>query len=664
MAVEEGEVGGGLLSNLTPRQRLVAMGSFVAIVVLLISLIVLLMGQKGEDKFVVIVKDLPAKSVGEAVAHLKEKKIAYEIRDEGHSIAVEKAKKDEAIIDLSMANLPHDGRVGFEIFGDKAGGFISTDFEKKVALQRAMNGELSRIVQKMNGIERAEVMIVVPEAQLFQEQQLPTTASVLVKLSGGGGFTQEQIEAITHLIASSVPGLKPQNVTISDTEGHMLAAGQGSGETESSKFNKELSKQLEIKKDIETKLQNKVTELLEKIVGPGHVQAKIEAKVNFDTTQMRIRNMTPVIDPKTNEPLPVAVKTLKERSTEPKFPEGGASMPGVSTNVANQTGTTATGTTQTSTSTTGAANTGGTINGDITTSSIKGTIAGTMSSNDKETDQKTMNFNNEEKLVTPAIGAIERLSASVTYQYGTPKAAAAGEEAAAEEGTGPKKLTEDDISKIVKDAIGYVENRDSLTVKEVVFDSTLQDMLKEQLAKADAAKKQIAWWWALVAGLVALVVGAGIGGALLGKKAPPPEAAGGFGGLPGGGDYAAIPGGPPGGAIPAPEGHGPEVAAPQDKVEVSRAPVTPPPDNPFGFLYGVEAETVANLLSSERLPTLVAVLAQLDPGQADDVITLLNPEIQSEVRSRLANNPVLPPMTQKMVSQSLKKRLQSLTAAV
>jgi flagellar motor switch protein FliG len=142
---------------------------------------------------------------------------------------------------------------------------------------------------------------------------------------------------------------------------------------------------------------------------------------------------------------------------------------------------------------------------------------------------------------------------------------------------------------------------------------------------------------------------------------------GGFAPVPGA-DFASVPGmgAPPGGAIPAPVPGmgGPEVAAPQDKLEVSRAPVTAPPDNPFGFLYGVEAETVANLLSSERLPTLVAVLAQLDPSQADEVINLLNPEIQSEVRSRLANNPVLPPMTQKMVSQSLKKRLQSIGASV
>lgn len=139
MAMDEGEVGGGVLSNLTPRQRIIAIGSFIAIVILSISLIFLLMQQKGDDRFVVIMKDLPNKSVGEAIEFLKEKKISYEIRDQGHALAVEKSKKDEAIIALSMVGLPKDGKVGFEIFGDKAGGFISTDFEKKVALQRAID---------------------------------------------------------------------------------------------------------------------------------------------------------------------------------------------------------------------------------------------------------------------------------------------------------------------------------------------------------------------------------------------------------------------------------------------------------------------------------------------------------------------------------------------
>ncbi|GIW22955.1 MAG: hypothetical protein KatS3mg068_1962 [Candidatus Sericytochromatia bacterium] len=651
MAMDEGEVGGGLLSNLTPRQRIIAIGSFIAIVVLSISLIFLLMQQKGEDRFVVIMKDLPTKSVGEAIEFLKEKKIAYEIRDQGHALAVEKSKKDEAIIALSMVGLPKDGKVGFEIFGDKAGGFISTDFEKKVALQRAMNGELSRLVEKMQGVERAEVMIVVPEPQLFQEQQLPTTASVLVKLSASGGFGQEQIDAITHLIASAVPGLKPQNVTIADAEGHVLASGQGAGESDTSKFSKELQKQLAIKRDLEAKYEAKIIQILEKIVGPGHVQPKVDIKMNFDAIQKRVREMTPVYD-KQGNPLPVAIKTLRERNTEPKFNEAGA--PGTIANTPINPGV-------------GQAPAGTVANNQQPNNqAVAGqegqnmiTINNQVAVQNRDSDQSTLNFNNIEQLVTPAMGAIERITASVTYQYGTPNLG--GEEAATEEGAGAKKLTEEEVSKIVKDAIGYVEGRDSITVKEVVFDDTLQKLLAEQMEKMDKAKKMIPWWVALVAGLVALIVGLGAGGALLSKKPPPPEAMP-MGGMPGG-EYAAIPGAPAGGAIPAPAGAAPEVASPQDKVEVSRAPVTPSPDNPFGFLYGVEAETVANLLSSERLPTLVAVLAQLDPSQANEVINLLNPEIQSEVRSRLANNPVLPPMTQKMVSQSLKKRLQSLVTS-
>lgn len=645
MAVEEGEVGGGLLGNLTPRQRIIAIGSFVAIVILLISLIVLLMGQKGEDKFITIMKDLPPKSVGEVVENLKEKNINYEIRDEGRSIAVERTKKDEAIIGLAMVGLPHDGRVGFEIFGDKANGMLSTDFEKKVALQRATNGELSRIVQKIQGVERAEVMIVVPEPQLFQEQQQPTTASVLVKLGAGGGFNPEQVEAITHIVSSSVPGLKPQNVTVADTEGHILAAGQGSGESEVSKFSKELAKQIEIRRDLEAKYEAKIVDMLENIVGKGHVKPKVTLSMNFDTIQKRSRNMTPVYD-KDGKPLPIATKTLRERNKEMKTTEDVAGIPGTETNTNVKAGE----------SNINPLNPNGNTPAQTPASPEMGL-------NYKDTDQTTMNFNNEEQLVTPAMGSIQKMTISVAYQYGVPKPAGE-EEAAAEEGA-TKKLSETEIADVVKNSVGFEQGRgDTITVKEVVFDDTMAKMLADQMSKADAAKRLIPWWVALIAGIVALIVGAGIGGALLSKKAPPPDMGGFAGGMPGG-EYAAIPGpgAPPGGAIP-PPGEGPEVAAPQDRVEVSRAPVTPAPDNPFGFLYGIESGTVANLLSSERLPTLVAVLAQLDPSQADEVITLLNPEIQSEVRSRLSNNPVLPPMTQKMVSQSLKKRLQSITASV
>jgi len=628
MAVEEGEMGGGLLSNLTPRQRAVAIASMVIIVALVITLVALLGQRTTDDKYVVILKDLPHKSIGEAIELLKEEKIPYEIRSEGTALAVERAKKEQAIISLSMQGLPKDGKVGFEIFGDKAGGFISTDFEKKVALRRAVNGELSRIIGRMEGVDNAEVMVVSPEPQLFQEQELPTTASVLIKFKSAGGFKQEQVDAITFLIASSVQGLKPNNVTVTDTDGHVLAAGQGSAESDSSKYSKQIAQQLEIKKEMEGRAEAKIVDLLEKIVGPGHVKARVEDEINFDAIQQRMRTMTPIYDKKGEKPLPVAVKTLKETSEEPKFSEGSGGVPGADGNTGDQANTAAVNQSKTG-----------------------------LAKQSKESEQQTLNFDNKEELATFAAGKIIKQSIAVTYQYGEAKMT--GEEANAEEG-GIKKLTNDQIQELVKNSVGYTQERgDTISVTEVVFDDSVQKLLAEQMKKQEDAKKMVPWWVALIVGIGTLVVGAGVGGALLGKKVPPPEAAGGFGAPMGGGDYAAIPGSPMGGAIPAPGG-APVVAAPQDKLEVSRAPITPPPDNPFGFLYGVQPETVANLLSSERLPTLVAVLAQLDPSQADEVINLLNPEIQSEVRSRLANNPILPPMTQKMVSQSLKKRLQSL----
>lgn len=85
------------------------------------------------DKFVIILKDLPPKSVGEVVEKLKENRITFEIRDEGRSIAVQEKQKEEALTTIAKFGLPHYGRVGVEIFGDKAFGVLTNEpeLEKK-----------------------------------------------------------------------------------------------------------------------------------------------------------------------------------------------------------------------------------------------------------------------------------------------------------------------------------------------------------------------------------------------------------------------------------------------------------------------------------------------------------------------------------------------------
>lgn len=643
MAVEDQAVGGGFLGNLPPNARLaIIIGGVIILVGLLMFMFMGGSDKEKDDGYRTIYKNLPLAEAGNAKDLLEmQYRIPVKLADQGTTIRVPKDKAEDALVKLAQKNMPSSGQIGYEIF-DK-GSFISTDFEKKVSLQRAMNGELARLVKRFDGVEDARVNIVVPEPALFSEEQMPTTASVLVEFSGGGGFKPESVEAITHLIASAVPGLKPGNVTVVDSNGMMLAAGQEglNGENDTRRFNKQLADQIKLQREMEQRLENKIITMLERVLGPGRVRATVTGTFDFNRVQRRNHKQEPVVfdDGKGKKELTV---TARRSSNEKSVNGAGGSSSG------------------TTTGSVGAANnsSGASLSSTTSTPTGGGAAAGTSTS-ERGNTQETYNYNRTEELVTAQTGILVNKSVSVQFEIPKKKAGAEGAEGGEEgaEGAGPK-ITVEAVQKMVEKAVNYNEKEgDKLDVQQVTFDTTVYDKLKEEMEKA---RQGTPMWVFILIGLGGLVVGAGIGGALLGKKKAAPTDQ--FGAMPGAPQFAAIPAPgaegaappPPGGAIPAPQAQ-----------EVTRAPIMPlTPDNPFGFLQGVTPQTVAQLLSTERLPTLVAVLAQLEPGQAEDVITLLNPEIQNEVRTRLAQNPVLPPMTQKMVSQSLKKRLAAMSSGV
>jgi flagellar M-ring protein FliF len=627
MAVDDQAVGGGFLGNLPPNVRIgVLIGAAVLVVGLLAFLFMRGDGEEKDDGFRTIYRNLPMAEAGNAKDWLEEEyRIPVKLANGGTEIRVPKEKAEEALVKLAQKNMPGSGIVGYEIFDKQS--FISTDFEKRVALQRARDGHLSRMVGRFEGVKDARVNVVIPEPTLFSEEQLPTTASVLLEFAGGGGFKPEYIQAITHLIASATPGLKPGNVTVVDNKGQVLAEGQEGlyGEDSSKKLNKQLLEQMQVKRQMEQQLENKVIVMLEQLLGPGKVKATAEVQPNFDRIQERARLHKPVTvqgQGGAQEPTKVAERSVTEKNeSDINKPLPGAGL---------QQGQTPPAETD-------------------------------KSKTERNNTQISYNYDNIEQLTSKETGFIERKSISVQFEL---PAVVEGEEAA--EG-GPAPLTKEEVEEMVKKAINFDEaQKDQIFVRQVKFDTSVYDKLKSEMEKA---REKTPMWVFILIGLGGLVVGAGIGGALLGKKKA--AAAEQFAaGVP---QYAAIPGAMPGApGLPGSEGAPGLPAAPgmppmpaQQAQEVSRAPIMPPtPDNPFGFLQGVTPQTVAQLLSTERLPTLVAVLAQLDPSQAEDVINLLNPEIQNEVRSRLSQNPVLPPMTQKMVSQSLKKRLAAMSAGV
>ena len=185
-------------------------------------------GKPKPPSHVVIYSNLSLKDSSLVLTRLKELKIPYEIRDEGHAIAVPRAKADDARLGLAEKNLPAGGTIGWEIFDQAKLG--ATDFDRRIQFIRAISGELSRTINRISVVEDTRVQIVIPETNLFQATTSPVTASVLIKLKAGDSLTPGQVNGIVHLVSGSVENLKPENITIIDTNGTILTGGGASTE--------------------------------------------------------------------------------------------------------------------------------------------------------------------------------------------------------------------------------------------------------------------------------------------------------------------------------------------------------------------------------------------------------------------------------------------------
>lgn len=173
------------------------------------------------DGYVNIYTNLELKDAANVITRLKELKLSYKVSQNGTAISVPKDKADEARLGLAEKNLPQGGAVGWEIFNETRMG--ATDFDRRIQLIRAISGELSRNIRRIEGVEDARVQIVLPETRLFEVSKAPVTAAVLLKLSPGSRLKSDQVNGIIHLVASSVENLKPENVTIVDDSGNILS---------------------------------------------------------------------------------------------------------------------------------------------------------------------------------------------------------------------------------------------------------------------------------------------------------------------------------------------------------------------------------------------------------------------------------------------------------
>ncbi len=297
--------------------------SLAAVALVSLGLFALLILQVRVADYRLLYSNLSDTDAGAVITWLKDQKIPYRLENGGRSIHVPANQVYEARLNLAGAGIPQGGGVGFELFDKQS--FGMTDFAQKINYQRAIQGELGRTIASLAPVESARVMVALPEKRLFLEQQKEATASVILRLAPGRQLKEGQVMGVVHLVASSIEGLEPANVTVVDESGRVLTP----------KGNQDLAgpmspAMLDFQSSIEQKLETRAQSLLDRALGSGNSMVRVTAEVDFSQMEKTEERFDP----------DGAVPRSEQVSTEKSDAGTSGGVPGVDSNL-GQTGITA-----------------------------------------------------------------------------------------------------------------------------------------------------------------------------------------------------------------------------------------------------------------------------------------------------------------------------------
>lgn len=226
----------------------------------------------------ILFSDMNSADAGLITQDLKEKKIPYQLKDNGKTILIPETEIDEYRIDLAVDNKLPDSTSGFELFD--GAGIMTTDEDRKIMYQRALTGELQRAIHSLDGVEKVKVILVTPDDDLFSTNQKEATASIVLTLKKA--LDPASIQGIVALTTGAVENLKAENVQVVDSYGKVL----NQLEEEDGFFQGGVNnKYMEIKRAYEESLEKKVERLLEPIYGTDMSKVSINVDLDFDAVE-------------------------------------------------------------------------------------------------------------------------------------------------------------------------------------------------------------------------------------------------------------------------------------------------------------------------------------------------------------------------------------------
>lgn len=268
----------------------------------------------------VLFSNLSERDGGAVVTALQQMNIPYKMAEGSGAILVPAEQVYDLRFRLASQGLPRGGAVGFELMDNAKLGM--TQFQEQVTYQRALEGELSRTIQSLSPVESARVHLAIPKPSVFIRDKQAPSASVLVSLYPGRVLDVAQVNAIVHMVSSSVPELGADSVTVVDQTGRLLTAKNDSNSLKGLNAN-----QLDYLREIEAYYAKRVEAIVSPIVGEGNVRAEVRADLDFSEAESTSESYKP-------NPTPDQQAVRSRQSVQSINGDGGqaAGIPGALTN--------------------------------------------------------------------------------------------------------------------------------------------------------------------------------------------------------------------------------------------------------------------------------------------------------------------------------------------
>jgi flagellar M-ring protein FliF len=445
----------------------------------------LFMSWAGKPSYVPLFSNLSSSDAASITQKLATNKIPYELTEGGEQIMVPEADVYQQRLDMAAAGLPASGDQGYSLL-DTAG-VTTSEFQQQVEYQQAVSDELEQTIESITGVSSAQVSVVIPQESLFSSSADQPSASVLVSLDPGSSLTAEQVQAIVHLVASSVEGLSPGNVTVADSNGDVLnAPGSDAGNVAAGTMDEQETD------SYDQSLDNSLQDMLATVLGPGNAVVHASAQLDFDQTQISSQ----VYNPNNQAPIPVQQASSKETYTGANASQAAEGALGVSAttlpvDAASTPVTSAATTSSKTTKTTKGAKSGGATSNSPTTTVANGsnTSATTVPSYVQTGSSQSDVVSEVSKTVDSAPGALEQMSIAVVVNSSV------------------KGVTQQQITQLVSAAAGLQPSRgDSIQVALVPFDQSAQQAQAAQVKAAASATSKAAMMSEIRGVLVVLAV--------------------------------------------------------------------------------------------------------------------------------------------------------------